>query len=88
MIELVLMVMEPFVVAAETVEAGKHPPIGFVLGMVCLLRKQTDEVINHNNTDIGTATLDMGIYFNQVLRSICTNSSRYTAYRFSDALGI
>lgn len=65
MIELVLSVMEPFAVATETMEADKHPTIGFVLGMVCLLRKEIDKLMKHDNPAIRAAALDMSIDFNQ-----------------------
>ena len=58
----VLLVIEPFVVDTETMESGKYPTAGFVLGMACLLRKQIDKLTNPN-TAIRAAALDMSIYF-------------------------
>lgn len=48
LLDVLLKVLSPFASVTATMEADKHPTIGLVLGMVCLLHKQMDSKKSNN----------------------------------------
>lgn len=65
LLEVLLEVLSPFAQVTATMEADKHPTIGLVLGMVCLLKKQMERLTNHDNPNICTAAMIMKADFDQ-----------------------
>lgn len=61
--EAILAVLKPFAEATRTMEADKHPTIGLVLGLVALLRKQIDGLLNNEDGGIRAAARNMSIEF-------------------------
>ena len=64
-LEVILEVMEPFASATAAMEADKHPTIGYVVGMVVLLKKKMAKLVAHENPYIRAAAEGMLTDFNQ-----------------------
>ncbi|CAM9295314.1 unnamed protein product [Pylaiella littoralis] len=65
LLDVLLEVLRPFAAVTAAMEADKHPTIGLVLGMVCLLKKHIGDLTIHKDQAISSAAINMQTDFDQ-----------------------